>query len=181
MSDSKTCAKCKADKPKSEFPPGKKWRDGLHPYCWDCKRTAGREYHRRNAEAISKRKAAAYAADPARAVAEAHAWNQANPERRKAIARKYQQANLHGTVREATRRRYATRKGAPALIFSPDQLAQRSAYYGGLCWCCGVVASEWDHVIPLSKGGWHCLANLRPICRPCNATKSDRWPWPLVT
>lgn len=29
---------------------------------------------------------------------------------------------------------------------------------------------------PLAKGGLHCLANLRPACRACNAQKNARWP-----
>jgi hypothetical protein len=27
-----------------------------------------------------------------------------------------------------------------------------------------------------AKGGWHMVANLRPICRACNNRKSARWP-----
>lgn len=87
---------------------------------------------------------------------------------------------MQGKVREYTRARYATRKGAPAIKFTPEQLAQRAAYFGGRCWVCRATATEWDHVKPLTKGGWHCLSNLRPICRRCNAVKRDRWPLPTI-
>lgn len=30
---------------------------------------------------------------------------------------------------------------------------------------------EADHVKPISRGGWHTLANLAPACRPCNRRK----------
>ncbi|MGW8593542.1 HNH endonuclease [Dietzia sp. NPDC055877] len=46
------------------------------------------------------------------------------------------------------------------------------------CWICGSVLDEFhvDHVKPLSKGGWHCLSNLRPCCPSCNLRKGAKWP-----
>ncbi|WP_461165382.1 HNH endonuclease [Arthrobacter sp. R4-81] len=42
---------------------------------------------------------------------------------------------------------------------------------------CGIEgATQTDHVKPISKGGSHCLANLRPICQSCNSSKGGRWP-----
>ncbi|WP_443068558.1 HNH endonuclease [Streptomyces sp. NBC_01267] len=38
----------------------------------------------------------------------------------------------------------------------------------------GMVVAEVDHVIPLSSGGRHELANLAPACRECNRSKSAR-------
>ncbi|YCH06398.1 HNH endonuclease [Arthrobacter sp. alpha11c] len=32
---------------------------------------------------------------------------------------------------------------------------------------------QMDHVLPLSKGGPHCLSNVTPACRPCNLSKHD--------
>jgi 5-methylcytosine-specific restriction endonuclease McrA len=74
--------------------------------------------------------------------------------------------------------RYAARKAkAFTLPFTADQLAARLAFYGGMCWICHVEPGvEVDHVKPLSKGGPHILANLRPACRSCNGSKSNRWP-----
>ena len=34
---------------------------------------------------------------------------------------------------------------------------------------------EVGHRIPIAKGGDNALANLRPICRPCNASMGDRY------
>lgn len=83
---------------------------------------------------------------------------------------------MQGLVREAVRRRYATRKGARAIYFTPAQLDARAAFYGHCCWMCREPMTEWDHVKPLTAGGWHCLSNMRPACRSCNARKSDTWP-----
>jgi len=59
------------------------------------------------------------------------------------------------------------------------KITARFAYFGWRCWMCGGEAQERDHVKPVSKGGLHIPANIRPICRSCNRSKKDRWP--LVT
>lgn len=44
---------------------------------------------------------------------------------------------------------------------------------------CGIAdADQADHVKPISKGGAHCLANLRPICNFWSSSKGGRWPVP---
>jgi 5-methylcytosine-specific restriction endonuclease McrA len=191
MAETKRCAKCGNDLPLTAFNKDRSRRDGLFPYCRACRTgVAKADYakHRDKRSAVAKAKYAAdpepwkarrrkrYYEDPARAVAEATAWNRANKDRRKVIEKKWRDANMQGLVREAVRRRAATRKGAPALYFTPDQLAARAAYYGHRCWMCRAPMTEWDHVKPLTRGGWHCLSNLRPACRTCNASKRNKWP-----
>lgn len=36
------------------------------------------------------------------------------------------------------------------------------------------LALEWDHIIPIARGGAHVLENLQVTCRACNAWKSDK-------
>ena len=70
------------------------------------------------------------------------------------------------------------RKGAPTIPFTAEQLADRLSMFAG-CWMCGCERDETfhvDHVKPLSKGGWHCLSNLRPSCPSCNISKGAKWP-----
>lgn len=31
-----------------------------------------------------------------------------------------------------------------------------------------------DHVVPVSRGGWHAIGNILPACRSCNAKKQRR-------
>lgn len=42
-----------------------------------------------------------------------------------------------------------------------------------------VAANEVDHVIPLSQGGTHAMANLQSLCKKCHSTKTaledKRW------
>jgi 5-methylcytosine-specific restriction endonuclease McrA len=77
------------------------------------------------------------------------------------------------------RRRYVSKSagGGQLVPFTSEQRAARFSMWGGRCWICGIDgASAEDHVKPISKGGWHCLSNLRPVCLSCNARKRASWP-----
>lgn len=79
------------------------------------------------------------------------------------------------------RRRYQYQAAPGGIIvdFTPTQREARFAIWGAHCWMCGIAdATEEDHVKPISKGGSHCLSNLRPICKRCNTTKRGAWPLP---
>lgn len=89
------------------------------------------------------------------------AWKAANPERWALLQRMGQH------------RRYARKTGAAGTA-SPDQMQARWDYYGGLCWMCSAPAVEYDHVMPLSRGGTNWASNLRPACRSCNVRKGAR-------
>lgn len=76
-------------------------------------------------------------------------------------------------------RRYGYQAAAGGIVirFTAAEKASRFALWGGRCWMCGIeAATQEDHVKPISKGGSHCLANLRPICHSCNSSKGGRWP-----
>ena len=78
----------------------------------------------------------------------------------------------------ATKVKEVRRKGAPTIPFTVAQLEERLSMFDG-CWMCGAELDggmHIDHVKPLSKGGWHCLSNLRPACGPCNLSKGAKWP-----
>ncbi|GAA0305339.1 hypothetical protein GCM10009528_23170 [Kineococcus aurantiacus] len=84
-----------------------------------------------------------------------------------------------GTKEAYQRRRYRYQAGpgGRVLPFTAQQQEERFSLWEGRCWKCGIAeATEADHVKPISKGGWHCLANLRPICHSCNARKRETWP-----
>lgn len=47
--------------------------------------------------------------------------------------------------------------------------------YNNSCAFCGSTKNiEQDHIIPLSKGGLHNINNIQPLCRSCNARKSNK-------
>jgi hypothetical protein len=46
---------------------------------------------------------------------------------------------------------------------------------GGKCVVCGsTVELEYDHNIPISKGGSNTVNNIRLLCRKCNRSKTDK-------
>ncbi len=54
------------------------------------------------------------------------------------------------------------------------QLLNRCALFGNCCAYCGSFEGlniQLEHVIPRSKGGAHCLANIIPACHSCNQSK----------
>lgn len=102
---------------------------------------------------------------------------QSSPERR-AQRRKWQADNSE-YMREYMRRYASMRRSRLASVsgtwFTADQLSARMAYFGDRCWMCGGDFEHVDHVKPVSKGGPHLLANLRPSCGRCNRSKSGKW------
>lgn len=63
-----------------------------------------------------------------------------------------------------------------AMKVTIDQWERLCADYGFMCIACGKtepkIKLSIDHIVPLSKGGWHRLNNLQPLCTRCNSNKS---------
>ena len=127
---------------------------------------------------VLPRRSAARLANPERD-REINRRRRANPAYRVAAAersRRWRRANPEKAAEWFRQRRQAIRAATVAGPLSADALAARWAFFGGRCWLCRGEATEWDHVKPVSRGGLHILANLRPACRACNVAKRDRWP-----
>ncbi len=122
---------------------------------------------------------------PAKASDAARKRRQADPDVANERQRNYRASNRERTVSYKQARRA---RESPSVPFTPEQLKQRLDYYGNQCYLklpgiCTGGGDHIDHVKPLSKGGAHMLANLRPACKPCNSFKSAKWPFsfPKVT
>jgi 5-methylcytosine-specific restriction endonuclease McrA len=141
------------------------------------------------------RHAATYQRERARILARNRRWRAlpGNRDRERESNRRYYETNKrtvqqwHRAYYESNKdafnaisaRRRAHKKAVQSIPFTSEQLADRWAYYGNRCWLCEKPATATDHVKPISKGGAHMLANLRPICKPCNSRKHNKWPYPL--
>jgi len=123
-------------------------------------RAGGRASYARNAEQRRADALAAYYRNPAATMERNARWRESNRDRYR----------MHVRLTNHRRRAFSTRP------FTIEQLDARAAYFGYRCWVCGIEFTEWDHVKPVSKGGPHMLANLRPICTHHNRRKSARWP-----
>ena len=115
------------------------------------------------------------AANPERQLEASRRWNEANREKSSAKSRAWAARNPD-KVKARTQRRRALKKAATVYPITSAQIAEKMSYWGNKCWMCEGPFEHVDHVKPLSKGGPHILANLRPACASCNASKNDRWP-----
>lgn len=153
-----TCNTCLQRKARAEFPASGRAN------CKDCLRRAAREryYATRDERIKSVRR-----------------WQQENAERVNELRREWIKKNPERYAvrrRAALARRTLAIKAGLGVTISAESLAGKALLYGGKCWICRRVATQWDHVKPLGAGGPHMLANLRPSCARCNQRKNSRWP-----
>lgn len=67
------------------------------------------------------------------------------------------------------------RNAASAHTSNPKVRAAVFEKYGNICLACGSAENiQIDHVLPVSKGGLNVIENYQPLCRSCNAKKSDK-------
>lgn len=65
-------------------------------------------------------------------------------------------------------------EGLPSRHISRDVRRRIWLKYGGQCVDCGAKDYlEFDHIIPVAKGGSNAEANVQLLCRRCNLKKSD--------
>lgn len=75
--------------------------------------------------------------------------------------------------RNEARRR--ARKFAASGNVSTKDLRVLEILWGGACLKCGNIKNlQWDHVVPLARGGDHSIGNLQRLCRNCNERKQAR-------
>lgn len=100
-------------------------------------------------------------------------WHAINPDSGY-LARSRYRLTPKGKIRNQRRKLILSERTIP---FSEEDKKKRWAYFGDRCVYCGDSESILtdDHTKPLSKGGWHCLSNLRPACISCNSSKKDSW------
>ena len=82
-------------------------------------------------------------------------------------------AILEGAIALANQTRLAKQGGIPMRHIPRDVRQRVWQRYGGRCAECGDGQYlEFDHVIPVAKGGSNSDANVQLLCRKCNLKKS---------
>ncbi len=76
------------------------------------------------------------------------------------------------------KQRRRDRTNAVGGIVTAAEWAAIKQYFDYCCLMCGrqepAIKLTMDHVIPISKEGPNTIANIQPLCRPCNAKKFDQ-------
>ena len=156
--------------------------------CKAAKREDARLYNLKNAEQNRARSRKWQLENPEKRKEQTARYREKHREKRRAdsLARYYKQMEENPEkVRERRREWKRTEKGRAyqrvanyrrrSLPMSNEVrdwwLSQRNAV---CAYCWAAMATEIDHIIPISKGGTNDLDNLVPACRSCNASKNDR-------
>jgi len=182
----KVCAKCKVNKPKSEYHPRPSKKAGVRSRCKNCEKEDrelssgdakeyrdGRkeakkeydiEYRKKHKEKIAKAKKEEYSNNSDRYNEYRRQWAIANPENESAIRRN-----------AAGKRKQSTSGGLTSTqlrAWAKSQIMD--------CYWCGkkkLMNYEIDHYEPLARGGEHSLDNLVISCPSCNRRKHSKDPY----
>lgn len=200
----KRCYKCKKSFDRLMFSRSKSQGDGLSQYCKPCDNVKTRrdyQEHKQARAATRRRYREAHAgefvayfaawhqanktrrreqvrarqrANPAKYNAYQRQWAKQNPEKMKARRRKWRRANPE-KVREQCRRRKAKLRGVATEKVDYQAIMERDKCR---CYICGKRIKrkelQFDHVIPLTKGGAHCADNIACAHARCNNKKGTR-------
>lgn len=99
------------------------------------------------------------------------AWHEKNRERINQAKREWREQNP-GWNQAADARRYAREKAATVGTIDLDAVMRKAEGMCGICHLSfGEESLQFDHIVPLSKGGAHSEDNLQAVHRRCNLKK----------
>lgn len=189
----KVCSKCKISKEASAFTKDSSTKDGLYPYCKECKNKI--EKNRMTPERKEKNRirslihAQIHKID---AVKRATEWVFNHKEHVAKYQKEYKQKHkeeLNRKQRERNRKNYRSKRDkfisywharkARKLLnggtYTAEQWRKMRVHFGNKCLRCGSGSNlSVDHVIPLCKGGKNDISNIQPLCISCNASKQGK-------
>lgn len=134
----------------------------------EANRTANEAWRNANPERLKSKRAEYHAANREKRLAQARAWREKNPERFRELW------CYHTSLRRA-------RKMALTGSHTRDEKAALLKQFGGKCAepTCRVDLGgrpNWDHIVPVTRGGTNFISNLQPFCKSCNSRKHAKDP-----
>lgn len=186
MHNSKTCTSCGQILDLANFSPNPAGRNGYRSACKPCraaytqqwsdsnkerKAETDRRYRIANKDKRALKDKAWRDANKDRIRQNQLAWSKANPERVKKTKQKWEQANPEARRQKLLRYRAKLASNEVRTILPKEM---RALYLQSCFFCASNNQIEADHIIPLARGGRHAIGNLLPLCRNCNASKSNK-------
>ncbi len=198
------CSRCGEIKPISEYTKSKSRKDGLCSICKICDRERGRQYYLGHLERERKKRKAYSESHKEINNQRGKAWYINNREKRIEQIKAYKESRLdwyrdyikrwyveHPDKRKQYIARYM--RSHPEIIKARNakrKLLMRMQRVGKvdydailerdglMCHICGQVIDrsqlQFDHIIPLSKGGAHSMENISVAHARCNNQKGDK-------
>lgn len=197
----KRCTKCGEERPEEDFYRVRKGQPQRHSRCKDCcrqaqfewailnpdKRRAARKRNAKKAAEASKRWRAAnpdlvktykqrdYDRHAEQYRQKSREWRRENPEQSKAHVNAWLAANPDAAKEMRTRANHRRRSLARDAYVEDVYPLVVLEMTDGMCGICGEDVDpldfEFDHVIPLARGGEHAYYNVQPAHAACNRTK----------
>lgn len=195
----KQCTKCSHDLPLEDFGPRKGAPDGLKSWCRPCERDYLRQWRESHPEKNNEYNAKWRDENREKKNEQNRSWKRANVEFVTESNQKWIEANRDKVAAYARISRARLKANNPELaqLRMSEYNNRRRVLIGGGhvgvleykkilddfnggCAYCPEPFQQWDHYVPLSKGGAHQANNLVPACAKCNGHKSARlpiWEW----
>lgn len=176
------CSRCKQHKPVDEFGVDKS-RSPLcrKSRCKPCEKDYQAEYRAKNAERKKRRDVEYYQLNKSRIQERIAQYKLDNKEAILEAAREYAKKRYKEQPEHMASLRHKRRADLAGVLhipFTVEEFQARMSMFAFKCWICKIGEFETvDHVKPISKGGAHILANLRPCCKSCNSSKRQTWPF----
>jgi 5-methylcytosine-specific restriction endonuclease McrA len=180
--DMKQCSKCKLDKPLDSYKKHPLGKNGLDPKCFDCHKEyrqankssiAARDktYNLANKDKIQKRRKNYRIANKDVIAIKDRKYYLSNKDARAVYIRNWQKANPEKLFDIQNRRRVKELENKTFFITNKFLIK----LYNSPCSFCGSNEKiQGDHIIPVSRGGYHGEGNLQPLCKSCNLSKGNK-------
>ena len=185
----KICSTCGLEKLPSDFPNHKLKPDGLSYRCKKCisvHRVEGarryRESHRAQIREQAKEYQRRVSTDPIKKEKQRAAVKAYYYRNRERLNKNRMYYAKHNPVGRAIHLRGQKKRNGVVLNFKPISRYGLVKLYkdsGDRCFYCDSKLGgefEYDHFIPLCRGGEHSLENLKISCKSCNRSKHSKMP-----